>query len=144
MIERHATEEKAYLQQRCAEVTLACTGDAVIISDSADQITHLNSPAELLTGWSEAEARGHSLNELLGHTAPARAMPLDSGPNKDSPCSDTATLVRRDGVELNIKNCSGYIRDRDGNVAGRVAVLHDWAPSENAPWSSPRRPSMIF
>jgi DNA-binding NarL/FixJ family response regulator len=37
MIERHATEEKAYFQQRCAEVTLACSGDAVIISDSAQR-----------------------------------------------------------------------------------------------------------
>jgi PAS domain-containing protein len=63
MIERHATEEKAYLQQRCAEVTLACTGNAVIISNSLQRVTHLNGPAELLTGWSQAEARGHSLNE---------------------------------------------------------------------------------
>jgi len=131
MIERHATEEKAYLQQRCAEVTLACTGDAVIISDSADLVTHLNGPAELLTGWSQAEARGHSLNEILGHAAcdnhatSALAPSLASGPHLDTPCADTSILLRRDGVQLNIKNCSGYIRDRDGNVTGTVAVLHD-------------------
>src|SRR6202140_3700504 len=69
LIERHAAEEKAYFQQRCAEVTLACSGDAVIISDSAQRVTHLNGPAELLTGWSAAEARGHSLNEILGEAA---------------------------------------------------------------------------
>jgi DNA-binding NarL/FixJ family response regulator len=44
MIERHATEERGYFQQRCAEVTLACTGDAVIISDSAELVAHLNGP----------------------------------------------------------------------------------------------------
>jgi diguanylate cyclase (GGDEF)-like protein/PAS domain S-box-containing protein len=131
MIERHATEEKAYLQQRCAEVTLACTGDAVIISDSADVVTHLNGPAELLTGWSQAEAQGHSLNELLGHAvcdnqaSSAIVHSLASGAREDTPCADTAILVRHDGIELNIKNCSGYIRDRDGNVTGTVAVLHD-------------------
>jgi diguanylate cyclase (GGDEF)-like protein/PAS domain S-box-containing protein len=131
MIERHATEEKAYLQQRCAELTLACTGDAVIISDSARRVTHLNGPAELLTGWSQAEAQGHSLNEILGVAAcdnqvtSAHTPSMASGANKDSPCSDTAILVRRDGIELNIKNCSGYIRDREGNVTGTVAVLHD-------------------
>jgi predicted signal transduction protein with EAL and GGDEF domain len=48
-----------------------------------------------------------------------------SGAHEDKPCADTAILVRRDGVELNVKNCSGYIRDRDGNVTGTVAVLHD-------------------
>src|SRR3984893_4746216 len=122
MIERHATEEQAYLQQRCAEVTLACTGDAVIISDSSQRVTHLNGPAELLTGWSQAEARGHSLNEILGEAAcddqatSALAPSMASDPHQDTPCADTSILLRRDGVQLNIKNCSGYIRDRDGNV----------------------------
>lgn len=131
MIERHAIEEKAYLQQRCSEVTLACTGDAVIITDSAEVVTHLNGPAELLTGWSQAEAQGHSLNEILGHAAcdnqvtTVHTPSITFGANKDSPCSDAAILVRRDGIELNIKNCSGYIRDRDGTITGRVAVLHD-------------------
>jgi diguanylate cyclase (GGDEF)-like protein/PAS domain S-box-containing protein len=129
MIERHATDERAYLQQRCAEMTLACTGDAVIISDDAELVTHLNAPAELLTGWSQAEALGHSLSEILGHATSANQAThpaaLNSGANEKSPCSDTATLIRRDGVELNIKNCSGYIHDRNGNVSGTVAVLHD-------------------
>jgi diguanylate cyclase (GGDEF)-like protein/PAS domain S-box-containing protein len=131
MIERHATEEKAYLQQRCAEVTLACTGDAVIISDRSQRVTHLNGPAELLTGWSQAEARGHSLNEILGEApcddqaTSALAPSMACGPHQDRPCADTSILLRRDGVQLNIKNCSGYIRDRDGNVTGTVAVLHD-------------------
>jgi diguanylate cyclase (GGDEF)-like protein/PAS domain S-box-containing protein len=131
MIERHAIEEKAYLQQRCAEVTLACTGDAVIISDSAEIVTHLNRPAELLTGWSQAEARGHALNDILGHVSrvvqepSTPAPPAGSGVTENVLWSETATLLRRDGVERNIKNCSGYIRDHDGNVAGTVAVLHD-------------------
>jgi PAS domain-containing protein len=41
----------------------------VIISDSAHRVTHLNAPAELLTGWSQTEARGHALDEILGETA---------------------------------------------------------------------------
>jgi hypothetical protein len=88
-------------------------------------------PAELLTGWSQAEALGHALNEILGQTACPKQTTLAlvpsmvSGAHEDKPCADTAILVRRDGVELNVKNCSGYIRDRDGNVTGTVAVLHD-------------------
>jgi hypothetical protein len=103
----------------------------VIISNSAQLVTHLNGPAELLTGWSQAEARGHALSEILGQAAcdkqatSASAPSVASRANEGTPCVDTATLVRRDGVDLNIKNCSAYIRDRDGNVAGTVAVLHD-------------------
>lgn len=125
MIQRYANEEKSFFQQRCAEMTLACSGDAVIISDSAHRVTHLNAPAELLTGWSQAEARGHALNEILGETACVDPLAAASGAHEDAPCADTAILRRRDGVELNIKNCSGYIRDRDGTVTGTVAVLHD-------------------
>ncbi|HEY5070117.1 MAG TPA: diguanylate cyclase, partial [Candidatus Acidoferrum sp.] len=106
-------------------MTLACSGDAVIISDSAHRVTHLNAPAELLTGWPQAEARGHALNEILGETACVDPLAAACGAHEDSPCADTAILRRRDGVELNIKNCSGYIRDRDGNVTGTVVVLHD-------------------
>ena len=69
-------KKKSFFQHRCAEMTLACSGDAVIISDSAHRVTRLNAPAELLTGWSEAEARGHALNEILGETACVTRCPL--------------------------------------------------------------------
>jgi diguanylate cyclase (GGDEF)-like protein/PAS domain S-box-containing protein len=139
MIERHAFEENAYLQQRRAEVTLACTGDAVIISDSAGLVTHLNRPAELLTGWSQAEARGHAVNEILGHVSRLVQAPSTSAPStasgviKDVLWSEMATMLRRDGVKRNIKNCSGFIRDRDGKVAGTVAVLHDLGAVQQKP-----------
>jgi DNA-binding NtrC family response regulator len=42
MIERNAGEEKTFFQQQCAELTLSCTGDAVLIGDSAGRMTHLN------------------------------------------------------------------------------------------------------
>ena len=35
MIERNTAKEKAFLQQQCVELTLSCTGDAVLIGDSA-------------------------------------------------------------------------------------------------------------
>ena len=65
MIERTAAEETAYLQQQCAEATLSCTGDAVLVCDNAGRVTYLNASAELMTGWSCEEARGHSSTEVL-------------------------------------------------------------------------------
>src|SRR5450432_2800559 len=65
MIERNADEEKTFLRQQCAEFTLSCTGDAVLINDSAGRVTHLNAAAELLTGWSQEEALGRGVGEVF-------------------------------------------------------------------------------
>ena len=75
---------------------------------------HLNGPAELLTGWSQAEALGHALNEKLGQTAcpqqttSALVPSMGSGAHEDTPRADTAILVRRDGAELNVDFGVGY------------------------------------
>jgi CheY-like chemotaxis protein len=43
MIERKAEEESAFLQQQCAEATLSCTGEAVLISNSSGTFPRWNS-----------------------------------------------------------------------------------------------------
>jgi len=131
MIEHRAADERVFLYQQCAALALLCTGDAVIISDSADRVTHVNTAAELITGWSQKEAQGQPLNKIFGiidsdaRKVSAPEPRLVSEANRLSPRTITGSLVRRDGVELNIKNCTAYIRDRDGNISGRVAVFHD-------------------
>src|SRR6202047_579330 len=65
MIELKAKEEAAIQQQQRADVILSCTGDAVLISDVAGLVRHLNEPAELLTGWSCQEALGRPLGEVF-------------------------------------------------------------------------------
>src|ERR1700686_1162635 len=65
MIELKSKEEAAIQQQERADVIISCTGDAVLISDVAGFVTHLNEPAELLTGWSCQEAIGRSRDEVF-------------------------------------------------------------------------------
>src|SRR6202023_4332459 len=65
MIEIKSKQEAAIQQQERADVILSCTGDAVLISDAAGFVRHLNEPAELLTGWSCQEAIGRSLDEVF-------------------------------------------------------------------------------
>jgi PAS domain-containing protein len=49
MIERKAAGDTAFRQQQRAEVTLSCTGDAVLTTDMSGQVTELNRAAETLT-----------------------------------------------------------------------------------------------
>jgi diguanylate cyclase (GGDEF)-like protein/PAS domain S-box-containing protein len=131
MLEHHASDEQAFLYQQCAELSLLCTGDAVVISDSAERVTHLNSAAELITGWSQKDAQGEPLSKIFGilnsetRKVATDGTPMASEAAYNSPYTRSGLLVRRDGVELNIKNCSAHIRDRNGNISGRVAVFHD-------------------
>ena len=131
MIEHRAADEQVCLYQQCAELALLCTGDAVVISESAERVTHLNTAAELITGWSEKEAQGQPLSKIFGivdddtRKAQASDPSIVSEANRKWPRTSSGSLMRRDGVELNIKNCTAHIRDRDGNIAGMVAVFHD-------------------
>src|SRR2546421_8598872 len=52
-------------QRRWFEVTLASIGDGVITADVDGKVTMLNSIAEALTGWKNAEALGQPLEKVF-------------------------------------------------------------------------------
>ena len=65
VIRRTAQVERALAREKeRAEVTLYSIGDAVMTTDAAGQIDHLNEMAERLTGWRNAEALGRSMAEV--------------------------------------------------------------------------------
>jgi diguanylate cyclase (GGDEF)-like protein len=131
MIELKAKEEAAIQQQQRADVILSCTGDAVLISDVAGFVRHLNEPAELLTGWSCQEAIGRSLDEVFQTIDPisrqAVGDPLATAAVDKkyvSLCSN-CVLVQRHGFEVAIEGSAAYTRDRLGNINGSIFVFND-------------------
>ena len=131
MIERNAAEEKAFLQQQCVELALSCTGDAVLIGDSAGRVTHLNPAAELLTGWSQEAAKGRIISEVFAAIDAVTGRPVADAPAwstdkfAKAPPSGNYKLIRRDGLEIGIISSLARLRDLRGNPAGIVAVFHD-------------------
>lgn len=129
MIERNTAEEKAFLQQQCVELTLSCTGDAVLIGDSAGRVTHLNPAAELLTGWSQEAAQGRIVCEVFAAIDGATGLPASDSQAwptdgfEKAPPSANYTLIRRDGLEIAIISSLARIRDLRGSPAGVVAVF---------------------
>jgi len=130
MIELKAKEEAAIEQQQRADVILSCTGDAVLISDVAGFVRHLNEPAELLTGWSCQEAIGRSLDEVFqtidSISRQAVGDPLAAAVDKKyvALCSN-CVLVQRHGFEVAIEGSAAYTRDRAGNINGSIFVFND-------------------
>jgi diguanylate cyclase (GGDEF)-like protein/PAS domain S-box-containing protein len=112
-------------------VTLASIGDAVIATDARARITSLNSVAERLTGWSDAQARGRVLSEVFSildedtrEPAPdpvARCLQGNEGLGSGNRC----LLVCRDRRELNIDMSVAPIRDDGPDSIGVVLVFRD-------------------
>ncbi|MFH1493804.1 MAG: PAS domain S-box protein [Pseudomonadota bacterium] len=119
-----ASEEKL-------SVTLNSIGDAVIATDAEGRVTILNPLAEHLTGWMQAEAMGHPVDEIF------RIINKETRQPSTIPVLDTLAhgtvqglanhtiVVARDGRECDIADSCAPIRDRDGRVIGAVLVFRD-------------------
>jgi diguanylate cyclase (GGDEF)-like protein/PAS domain S-box-containing protein len=112
-------------------VTLASIGDAVITTDATARITFLNTVAERLTGWSDAQAQGQPLAEVFRildeDTRQPAADPVArclDGKESLGP-GNRYLLMCRDQSELNIDMSVAPIRDSDESAMGVVLVFRD-------------------
>lgn len=131
MIDLRAKEEAAIQQQERADVILSCTGDALLISDAAGLVRHLNKPAELLTGWSCREAIGREVAEVFKTIDTISRQPIRdplatvAHDKKHTPLCANCVLVQRDGFELAIEGSAAHTRDRRKNITGAIFVFND-------------------
>jgi diguanylate cyclase (GGDEF)-like protein/PAS domain S-box-containing protein len=130
-ITRKAREVAVSSINERARMTLASIGDAVLSTDSTWLVSFLNTIAEQLTGWTNAEAVGRHVSEVFqavdGTTgeriAPQMELAIESGHTVILP--PNCILARRDGRELHIEDSAAPIYDLSGEFAGMVVVFHD-------------------
>jgi len=131
MIDLQAKEEAAIQQQERADVILSCTGDAVLISDAAGFVRHLNEPAESLTGWTCREASGRALGEVfqtidtISRQAAGDPLATAAVDKKQVPLCSNCVLIQRSGSEVAIEGSAAYTRDPVGNITGSIFVFND-------------------
>ncbi len=112
-------------------VTLNSIGDAVIATDANGRITLLNPLAEKLTGWTQAEAAGHPVDEVFHiihkETRLPTPIPVMETLKKGiiHGLANHTLVIARDGSECDIADSCAPIRDRDGQVIGAVLVFRD-------------------
>lgn len=87
--------------------TLSSIADAVVATDLDHNITFINPVAQALSGWSEAEALGKSIDTVC------RIVEEESA------------LLSRDGRRIPVDTRSAPIRDKRGNTIGAVLVFRD-------------------
>jgi diguanylate cyclase (GGDEF)-like protein/PAS domain S-box-containing protein len=118
--------------------TLHSIGDAVIATDTETRITRMNRVAEHLTGWSFAEARGRSANEVLHfiheQTRASAELPANRAlaTGEIQELANHTVLIARDGTERPIADSAAPIRDSSGQITGVVLVFRDMTSERKA------------
>lgn len=112
-------------------ITLDSIGDGVMVTNTEGTVTRLNPAAEVLTGWSLADACGKPMAEIFRlrdtHTARPLPPPDLSVPTDRQPTDTTteAVLVSRSGAPFRISYNMAPTRDEEGLVTGAVFVFKD-------------------
>ena len=123
------TDELVEARER-AQGTLNSIGDAVISTDPAGNVSYLNPVAQKLTGWSQADATGRPLQDVLTITYDNESDPLlalQPAPAEAGVASTSASwiLTRRDGAEFAVEHSAAPMHDDRGAVIGAVMVFRD-------------------
>ncbi len=117
-------------------VTLRSIGDAVITTDLEGRVELMNRVAEQLTGWSQAEARGRGIDEILDlydlETGDRVRNPLNQAMEKGAVLEfeDDLILHSRDGRRLKVTDSASPIRDEKSQIIGGVLVFRDVTEKE--------------
>jgi len=132
MMDRRAARALS-LENDIANTTLDSIGRGILRTDKFGAVTYLNRIAGRMAGWSQAEALGHPVSDVLhiidaanGETIPNIAELIHRGETEASTthCAN-CVLVRRDGFHHGIENLVTVIHGRDGGVTGAVFAFHD-------------------
>jgi PAS domain S-box-containing protein len=122
-------QERRLIEERYRTI-LYSIGDAVITTDTGTLVQQMNPVAERLTGWTEDEGKGKTIDEILRIV---NEKPSKPGQNPVQRVLTEGTvvewandtlLISRDGAERSIAYCAAPIR-QDGAISGVVLLFRD-------------------
>lgn len=123
--------QATYDSEQRLRTTLTSIGDGVVVCDQQGRVELLNTIAEQLTGWTQAEAAQRPISEvfLIVDEASRDLMenPVDAVLRTQRVVSlaNHAVLLRRGGGEIQIDDSGAPIFDRSGELSGVVMVFRD-------------------
>lgn len=134
---KHTMEHKLRESREWLETTLRSIGDAVIAMDADAKIQFINQSAEVMTGWSQAEAFGRPASDifclkttedcLIHHQLKAILNGIQSNFK-----GKNAVLVSRGSKKISIDYTAAPIRDSEGQMTGVVVIFRDITESKLA------------
>ena len=131
LLRRVAVSKQLEQEHELLRITLYSIGDGVITTDALGNVALMNSVAEQLTGWLQAEAQGLPIDQIftIVHERSRRSI---QNPAARSLAEErivglpkNTLLISRDGGEYLIEDSAAPIRDRFNHIVGAVVVFHD-------------------
>ena len=126
-----AAREALLREKELLATTLASIGDAVIVTNAEGRITFLNTEAERLTKWKNAEASGQQLPKVFTIINEQSRATVEDPVEKVLRLgvvvglANHTTLIAKDGTEIPIDDSAAPIRQADGPLFGVVLVFRD-------------------
>jgi len=126
-----AHDEALFEEKERAQVTLDSIGDAVVTVNFSGRVTFLNRVAEKLTGWTQSEAKGKTVDEIFSivecQTGEPITCPTARAIIEDRRVSITSGCLRagHGGADVAVEVSAAPIHDRIGGVIGAVMVAQD-------------------
>jgi diguanylate cyclase (GGDEF)-like protein/PAS domain S-box-containing protein len=125
-------ERLLFSEKEQFKTTLLSVGDGVISTDVQGNVLIMNKISEELTGWTQEEAVGRSIekvfpiiNEFTRERCdnPARNV-IDSGEILE--LASHTILISKDGFERPIEDSAAPIKNEQGDIIGAVLVFKDF------------------
>lgn len=136
IVERKRAQEALGAEKERLSVTLRSIGDAVITTNTDGKVVLMNRAAEDLTGWSQNQALGQALTNLLRlsksdsrESGEAIVSRLLKGGGLLGP-DDQFLLRSRDATDRIVSVRGAPILDQSNNMVGVVLVLRDITASK--------------
>lgn len=121
--------EQVPFEELCRQIVQG-SNDAIIYSDREGIIRLWNSGAELMLGFSAAEAIGQSLDILIPENQRPRHWEgyfkvMQTGITRYEKDLLAAPALRKDGTRISTEFSMTIIRDAAGEIAGTAAIMRD-------------------
>ena len=129
--EMAALREKAFNLATRLQLTLRAIGDGVIVTDRMGFVTLVNHSAEKMTGFTQTEAEGKTVQDIFNTTSPDGSATLTSPvetairENRIVTSSDDITIVSKDGTKRRISTSTSPIRGAKNALIGAIVVFRD-------------------
>ncbi len=126
-IYKYTADETVRQRQRVLDDALRCVDIAMIATDIHGYVVLMNSVAETLSGWTEQQAVGSRVREVLGVPKTAIDSPffalLEDNP---AHCEQNAllTIFTNNGLPQAVEIYASPVQDAANNVMGAVLILH--------------------
>lgn len=118
-------------EDRRARTIFEAIGDAVVVVDTAGNVSSLNARAQQLMAISEPQAVGKPLTQVFNIVDSQSGQAIESPVQQVLRDQNTVTLsggmqlIRPDGSQLAIEDSAAPLRDARGQLFGVVMVFHD-------------------